>query len=218
MNNPFPSELAAKIQEAGIIAVLIVERVEDAVPLAKSLLEGGVRIMELTLRTPTALDSLRAICDQVPDMVAGVGTILTSAQADAAKQAGAAFGVSPGFNRRVVDAAVSAGLPFAPGVATPSDVEAALEAGCQLMKFFPCEPSGGLPYLKAMAAPYLHLGVKFIPLGGVNAANMKTYLSEPIVSAVGGSWLAPKDLVSSANWQGLSRLAAEAVRIISETR
>lgn len=218
MINPFPEILASRVQKAGIIAVLIIDRVQDAVPLARALLKGGVGIMELTLRTPSAIDSLRAIRDEVPDMVAGVGTILTPEQVAVAKQAGAAFGVSPGFNRRVVDAAVSAGLPFAPGVATPTDVEAALEAGCRLMKFFPCEPSGGLSYLKAMVAPYLHLGVKFIPLGGINAANMKTYLSEPVVSAVGGSWLAPKDLVAAADWEGLSQLSAEAIRIISETR
>lgn len=218
VTNIFPSELAARIERAGIIAVLIIDRVEDAVPLAKALLDGGVDVMELTLRTDAALGALKEIRANVPEMLAGVGTILTPAQVAEVKAAGAGFGVSPGFNRRVVDAALAEGLPFAPGVATPSDVEAALESGCRLLKFFPCEPSGGLPFLKAMAAPYLHLGVKFVPLGGLNAKNMGTYLADPLISAVGGSWLAPKDAISSGNWSAITGLAREAKTNIAAAR
>ncbi len=218
MNETFSPELAARIEQAGIIAVLIVDRVEDAVPLAKALLDGGVDVMELTLRTDAALGALKEIRTHVPEMLAGVGTILTPEQAREVKAAGAGFGVSPGFNRRVADAAIDAGLPFAPGIATPSDIEAALECGCRLLKFFPCEPSGGLPFLKAMAAPYLHLGVKFVPLGGLNAKNMGTYLADPLISAVGGSWLAPKDAIRAGNWAEITRLAAEAKGIIRDTR
>jgi len=218
VTNIFPSELAARIERAGIIAVLIIDRVEDAVPLAKALLDGGVDVMELTLRTDAALGALKEIRANVPEMLAGVGTILTPAQVSEVRAAGAGFGVSPGFNRRVAEAALAEGLPFAPGVATPSDIEAALECGCRLLKFFPCEPSGGLPFLKAMAAPYLHLGVKFVPLGGLNAKNMGTYLADPLISAVGGSWLAPKDAIKAGDWAAITGLAKEAVANIAAAR
>ncbi len=218
MSSAFSPELAARIERAGIVAVLIIDRVEDAVPLAKALLDGGIDVMELTLRTDAALGALKEIRTHVPEMIAGVGTILTTGQVEEVKAAGASFGVSPGFNRRVVEAAQAAGLSFAPGVATPSDVEAAIETGCRLLKFFPCEPSGGLAFLKAMAAPYLHLGVKFVPLGGINAKNMAAYLADPLISALGGSWLAPKDAIQNGDWKSITALAAEAVQIIKSTR
>ena len=151
-------------------------------------------------------------------MIAGAGTILTSAQVHAAKEAGAAFGVAPGTNGNVLAAARAAGLPFAPGIATPSDIESALEHECRLLKFFPCEPSGGLSYLKNIAAPYAHLGLKYIPLGGVNEKNMSAYLGEPFIGALGGSWLAPRDLINSANWSAITTKCAAAVEIIKATR
>ena len=218
MADIFPDEMAGRIERLGIVAVLIVDREEDAVPLARALMAGGVGALELTLRTDAALGALRAIRAAVPEMLAGVGTILTPAQVDQAAEAGAAFGVAPGVNRRVLEAAMARGLPFAPGVATPSDIEAALECGCRLLKFFPCEPSGGLPFLKAMAAPYLHLGVKFIPLGGINAKNMATYLADPLISALGGSWLAPRDAIRSGDWNAITNLASEAVATIQSAR
>ena len=214
----FDPELSAKIESFGIIAVLVVESADDAIPLAKTLLDGGVGVMELTLRTPVALDALKKIRKDVPEMIAGVGTILSPAQAKEAKEAGAAFGVAPGMNRRVLDAARGAGLSFAPGVATPSDIEAALEFECRLLKFFPCEPSGGLAYLKSIAAPYAHLGLKYVPLGGVNEANMASYLHEPTVAALGGSWLAPKDLINSRDWKTIAARCTAAVDLIKSTR
>ncbi len=214
----FPEDLAARVRDAGIIAVLVVDRVDDAVPLASALFKGGVTVMELTLRTPVALDALRAIRAEVPEMLAGVGTILTPEQLAAAREAGAAFGVSPGVNPRVLSAAREAAFPFAPGVATPSDIETALEHGCRLLKFFPCEPSGGLPYLRAIAAPYAHLGLRYIPLGGVNAANMGDYLKDPLISALGGSWLAPKETVAKGDWAAITTLASEASQKIQSLR
>lgn len=218
MTPAFDPELAAKVASSGVIAVLIVDRVEDAVPLAEALLEGGVDVMELTLRTPVALAALKAIRAAVPGMVAGVGTILTPAQAQAAREAGAAFGVAPGTNPRVLQAAADIGLSFAPGIATPSDIEAALEHECQILKFFPSEASGGLSYLKNIAAPYAHLGLKYVPLGGVNEKNMATYLAEPLVGALGGSWLAPRDLIQSGDWAKIRANAAAAVEIIRVAR
>lgn len=218
MTPAFDPTLAATVEKAGIVAVLVIDDANDAVPLARALLAGGVNVMELTLRTPAALDALREIKANVPEMLAGVGTILTTTQVDAVVAAGAAFGVAPGCNPRILDAARAAGLSFAPGVSTATDIEIAVENGCKVLKLFPSEPLGGLAYLKAVAAPYAHLGLKYIPLGGVNAKNMATYLSEPLIAALGGSWLAPRDLVKAANWDAITALAAEAVTTIKSIR
>lgn len=218
MTRAFPDELSQKLRQTGVIAVLMIDRTADAVPLARALLAGGVDAIELTLRTEVALDCLRQIRAEVPEITAGVGTILTPKQANDAKEAGATFGVAPGMNPRVIAEAARIGLPFAPGVCTPTDIELALEAGCKVLKFFPSEPCGGLAYLRTIAAPFMHLGVQFIPLGGVNAANAPTYLKEPSVLALGGSWLAPKDLIAKGDWEAITRLAREASDIVKQVR
>ena len=215
---PTETEILSRIKTCGVIAVLTIDEVRHAVPLARALWAGGVGVMELTLRTPAALGALRAIVTEMPDMLAGVGTILTPQQVAEAARAGAAFGVAPGLNPRVVAAAREAGLYFAPGVATPSDVEHAVELGCKVLKFFPAEPMGGLAYLKSMAAPYAHLGLKFIPLGGLTAANMKGYLQDPLMLAVGGSWLAPAEKVRREDWGSITRAAQEAAAAVKATR
>ena len=214
----FSPTLAATIQKTGIIAVLIIDREEDAVPVAKALLAGGVNVMELTLRTSAALGALQKIRAGVPEMIAGVGTILTLEQLAQTVEASAAFGVAPGVNPRILTAAAEAGLSFAPGVCTPTDMELAIEHGCKLLKFFPAEPMGGLTYLKAAAAPYLHLGIQFIPLGGINGKNMATYLADPLIASIGGSWLAPKELISAGNWDKITALATEAIETIQTMR
>jgi 2-dehydro-3-deoxyphosphogluconate aldolase/(4S)-4-hydroxy-2-oxoglutarate aldolase len=214
----FKVELCRQISDCGIIAVLILDRVQDAVPVAQSLVAGGISAMELTLRTPVALESLKAVRAEVPEMIAGVGTILTPGQVKLAKESGAQFGVSPGVNPRVLAAAREANLSFAPGIATPSDIEAALEHECELLKFFPAEPCGGLPYLNTILAPFLHLGIQFVPLGGLNPANMATYLANPNIAAIGGSWLAPRDLIKAASWKEITNLAARAVETIKAVR
>ena len=218
MESQLPEAIRQRIESCGVVAVLIIERVEDAVPVAQALLDGGVTAMELTLRTPVAIDALRVIRQEVPDMLAGIGTILTPHQVQEVVAAGASFGVSPGTNPRVIQEAQQAGLPFAPGVATPSDVEVALELGCRELKFFPAEPSGGLPYLKSMAAPYFHLGVKFIPLGGVNANNLETYLGDPCIAAVGGSWLAPPARIAAQDFDGIREQAQTAAAKVQAIR
>jgi len=218
MATAFDPELSARIESFGVIAVLVVDRADDAVPLAEALLAGGVGVMELTMRTPAALEALKKIRTALPEMIAGVGTILTPDQLKAAQDAGAAFGVAPGTNARVLAAAAAVGLPFAPGIATPSDIEAALEFDCRLLKFFPCEASGGLSYLKNISAPYAHLGLKYVPLGGLNEKNMATYLGEPIVGALGGSWLAPRDLIQAGDWPAITGRSAAATEIIKSIR
>jgi len=218
MNSQLPPELNERIGRCGVVAVLVVDEAKHAVPLARALVEGGVDVMELTLRTPAALDALRTIAAEVPKMLPGIGTILTPEQVREVAEAKAAFGVAPGLNRRVVEEAQRVGLPFAPGVATASDLEAALELGCPDVKFFPAEASGGMAYLKSMAGPYAHLGVRFIPLGGLKAENCGAYLEAPNVLAVGGSWLAPRADVHNESWQTITARAAEARAIVERIR
>jgi 2-dehydro-3-deoxyphosphogluconate aldolase / (4S)-4-hydroxy-2-oxoglutarate aldolase len=206
-------EVFSRLERSAIVAVLILNNAADAVPLARALLAGGVDAMELTLRTPAALEALRAIRAEVPEMLAGIGTILTPAQVSEVVAAGGQFGVAPGTTPRVMEAALAAGLPFAPGICTPSDIERALDSGRRFLKFFPAEPSGGLKYLDSIAAPYQHLGVKYIPLGGVNEANCHTWLLSRHVGGIGGSWLAPQNLIAAQDWSAIQHLAARAIAI-----
>ena len=214
MMSAFPEELLSHLEKRGVVAGFSVEKIEHAVPLAKALLAGGIDVIELTLRTPIGLDAVKLIANEVPEMVVGVGTILTPETAVAVKKAGAHFGVAPGMNPRVVKAAREAGLPFAPGIFTPSDLEAAIELGCRFVKFFPAEAAGGVTYLKSMAAPYNHLGIRYFPLGGVNSENMLDYLAEDNVPTVGGTWIVAKNLVQNEDWAGITAAAQKVVNTL----
>jgi len=196
----------------------MIDNPDDAVPLANALLRGGISAIELTLRTPAALDALERIRNNTPKLMAGVGTILNEEQVRAVKASGAPFGVSPGLNLSVVAAALKAALPFAPGIMTPSELESAYEKGCRVMKVFPIERAGGLPYLSDLNGPYSHLGIEFIPLGGIKISNMEKYLEEPSVLAIGGSWLAPRKLIQARAWDEISRNCEEAYKIASRVR
>ena len=216
MENVFPDELLQRLRGAHVVAGFAVHDVEHAVPLAKALLAGGIDVIELMLRTDSGLAAIKAISENVPDMLVGVGTILTPQQVEQVKEVGADFGVSPGLNSGVVKSAQAVGLPFAPGIATPSDLETAIELGCRLVKFFPAAVLGGVPYLRSMSAPYKHLGVQYFPLGGVNASNMLDYLNEPNVPAVGGSWIVKQDLVDAGDWDGITQRAADVTKAAAE--
>ncbi len=218
MESQFPSEMSQRIERTGVISVLIIDDAAHAVPLARALLAGGVDAMELTLRTDAAIDSLKQIREHVPEMLAGIGTVLTIDQVDQVVEAGAHFAVSPGLNPDVVERAQELNLPFAPGVMTPSEIEVALELDCRELKFFPAEPSGGQKMLDSIRAPYAHLGIRFIPLGGVNAGNMESWLRNPGVLAVGGSWLTPKNVINAKDWDEVTRLATQARAIVDRVR
>src|SRR5437870_4197877 len=192
-----------------IVPVAAIDALENAVPLARALLAGGLDVIEITLRTPAALDCIREIRRAVPEMLVGAGTILRVEQVEAAVKAGAQFGVSPGLNDAIVLAAQRAGLPFIPGVMTPSEVERALSLGCRLLKFFPANLAGGVDMLNAWRGPYAHTGVSFIPLGGVNASNAAQYLALPNVAAVGGSWIVDKKLIAAHDWESIRSLATQ---------
>lgn len=210
MSSLFPDKIIKQMELVGVVAGFSVDKVEHAVPIARALQAGGLNVIELTLRTAAAFDALKAICAEVPEIVAGVGTILTPEQASQVKALGAAFGVSPGVNPAVIRACRDLGLPFAPGIVSPTDLEAAIALGCRFVKFFPAEAAGGVQYLRSMSTPYNHLGVLYFPLGGINEENMGDYLKEPNVPTVGGSWIVNKELVEKEDWQGI-RWRAEAV-------
>ncbi|MCC5840969.1 MAG: bifunctional 4-hydroxy-2-oxoglutarate aldolase/2-dehydro-3-deoxy-phosphogluconate aldolase [Opitutales bacterium] len=210
----FTPEIVSALEEARIVAVLTLEDPALAPDLGRALLAGGVRVVELTLRTDRALESLVAMRSACPDLIIGAGTVLTPDQVRAVKAAGAAFGVAPGCNPRILSAAVAAGLPFAPGVCTPTDIEQALEAGCTEMKFFPAGTSGGLPHLRAIAAPFAHRRVRFIPLGGLTLENAPDYLREPSVLALGGSWIAPAKTVAAKDWSTIEANARAAANLV----
>jgi len=218
MDTVFGDLRTKALRAKGIIAVMVIDDANDAVPIARALVNEGITAMELTLRTPAAMNALKRIVAEVPQMQAGVGTILTPAQVLEVKATKADFGVSPGFNRRVVEKAIEAGLPFAPGISTASEIEAAIELGCRVLKFFPAEPMGGLKYLESVNNPYNFLGLGYIPLGGLNAQNLVSWLEKDYILAVGGSWIAPKNLIAKKDWDTIKANAAQAMKIFHEVR
>jgi 2-dehydro-3-deoxyphosphogluconate aldolase/(4S)-4-hydroxy-2-oxoglutarate aldolase len=211
MNLTFPEPWCTRLQSTGAVAVVIIDEPRHAEPLAAALLEGGIDLIELTLRTPSALEGIRRIRQAFPTVGIGAGTLLEPAQVQAAVEAGATFGVAPGLNPDVVRAARDCGLPFAPGVCTPSEIERALGLGCGLLKYFPAETLGGARHLRITTSPFSHLGVRYMPLGGITLQTAESYLREPSVIALGGSWIAPRELITGGNW-GLIRENARAVR------
>ena len=210
------NQILNKINEIGIVPVIALSDVEKAVPLAKALLEGGIPCAEVTFRTAEGEACIRRIAAEVPEVLVGAGTVLTTEQVDKAINAGARFIVSPGFNPKVVTYCLEKGITVTPGCATPSDMEAALELGLNVVKFFPAEQAGGLAYIKAVAAPYT--GLKFMPTGGINADNLSKYLAFDRIVACGGSWMVTKDLINSGNFAEITHLCQEAVEIMKRSR
>lgn len=202
---------AEKLAATRLVAVATIERPEDAAPLAEALAAGGLAAVEVALRTPRALDAIRAMKRAWPASLLGAGTVLTPGQADAARSAGADFGLAPGLDAATVRRCAALAWPFIPGVATASEIQAAIGLGCRLLKFFPAETLGGPRGLRVLAAPFAHIGVRFLPLGGIDAAALPAWLAEPSVAAVGGSWIAPPSAIRQKDWAGIARRAAEAV-------
>ncbi len=199
-----------RIERKRIVPVVVLEREELAEPLAETLLRAGLDIMEITFRTASAATVIRRIASRFEEMLLGAGTLLNPDQVQRAVEAGARFAVAPGLNERVVAAARDAGVEMVPGVMTPSEIERALSMGCRTLKFFPAEQAGGVAMIKALEGPYLSSGVRFIPTGGINAENMRSYLECPSVVAVGGSWMVERKLTSSADWRRIEQLSCDA--------
>jgi len=206
------NKILEKIGELGIVPVVKIEKAEDALPLGRALINGDLPIAEITFRTSAAEESIKTLTKELPDLLIGAGTVLTIEQVKRAVSAGAQFIVSPGFNPKVVDYCVENNILIIPGLNNPTQIEMALERGIEVVKFFPAEASGGLPLLESMSAPYS--GIKFIPTGGINLNNLTSYLSNQKVHACGGSWMVKDNLISSGNFNEITRLTQEAVSIM----
>jgi 2-dehydro-3-deoxyphosphogluconate aldolase/(4S)-4-hydroxy-2-oxoglutarate aldolase len=203
-------KLAVLFRQAMVIPVLTIERLNDAVPLARALVAGGVRVLEVTLRTPVAIEAAKAIVAEVPDAIVGIGTILNAGDLARAEGIGAQFGISPGATPELLKAASESGLPFAPGIATASELMQTLAQGFGVVKFFPAEQSGGIKALRALAGPFPD--ARFCPTGGIGEANAAAWLAEPNVVAVGGSWLCPAADIRSGNWAGITAMCQRAMK------
>ncbi len=197
-----------RLANAGVVPVVVLDKVEDAVPTAKAMLAGGIDVMEITFRTAAAPESIKAVAESCPDMFVGAGTIITLDQCKKAVEMGAKFIVAPGFDRDVVAWCVENNVPVTPGCVTPTEIMAAMQLGLKVVKFFPANVYGGLTAMKSLAAPFG--GIKFIPTGGVNAQNLGEYISAPFIHAVGGSWVCPKADIAAGNWEKITKLCLEA--------
>ena len=211
-------DVFSRVSEFGVVPVIAIDSIEHALPLADALLAGGLPLVEITFRTEAAADVIRLLSEKRPELTVGAGTVLTPETVQTAVDAGARFAVAPGLNPRVVAAANALGLPFMPGIANPTDIEAALELGCGLLKFFPAEALGGVKLLSALSAPYKHTGVRFMPTGGASPANLGTYLALDTVAAVGGTWLAKKEDMANGRWDEIAQRCREARAIVDAAR
>jgi len=205
-----------KIRKCGIVPVIALDRVEDAVPLARALVAGGINVAEVTFRTDAAEESIARIAKEVPEMLVGAGTVLTIEQAEKAVKAGAQFLVSPGSDVEVIRKAKELNVIMLPGVVTPSEIMIGLKEGLEIFKFFPAGNYGGLKTIKALAGPFNK--ITFIPTGGVSTSNMTEYLEFNKIEAVGGSWMCPKELINAGNWDEITRISKEAIEIFHQTR
>ena len=201
-------DVLTRLANSIVVPVVVLDRVEDAVPTAKAMAAGGVDTMEITFRTACAPEAIKAVAENCPEVCVGAGTILNLEQTKLAVQMGAKFIVSPGFSDEVVGWCVENGIPVAPGCVTPTEIMAALKHGLKMVKFFPANVYGGLNAMKNLSAPFV--GVKFLPTGGVNAANIKEYIDAPFIHAVGGSWVCPKADIAAGNWEKITNLCLEA--------
>ena len=201
-------DVLERLANSIVVPVVVLDRAEDAVPTAKAMAAGGVDTMEITFRTACAPEAIKAVAENCPEVCVGAGTILNLEQAKLAVEMGAKFIVSPGFSDEVVGWCVENGIPVAPGCVTPTEIMAALKHGLKMVKFFPANVYGGLNAMKNLSAPFV--GVKFLPTGGVNAANIKEYIDAPVIHAVGGSWVCPKADIAAGNWEKITGLCLEA--------
>ncbi len=211
-------DIVETLKLAGIIPVIVIEKEEQAVPLAKALVKGGLPVLEVTFRTKAAAGAIAAIKREVPEAIVGAGTILTVEQLRAAKEAGAVFGVAPGFDPVIMAVAKEEQMPFCPGIATASELSQALTAGAPMVKFFPAEAAGGVKMIKNLLGAFRFTGVKFMPTGGVNLSNVGDYLAVPEIVACGGTWIVPKDALAAGDYAVIEKIAADASALVKKIR
>ena len=207
-----------ELSQFAIIPVIAIDDVESAIPLADALIQGGLPVAEITFRTPVAGEVIKTLQRERPELVLGAGTVISLDNLEAAKVAGARFGVAPGFNPEIVSKAAEMGLPFIPGVITPSEIEQALKHGARVLKFFPAEASGGIDMLNTLAAPYAHTGVRFMPTGGVTLDNVAVYLANSVVLMAGGTWIADKDLIAQKKWDTICDNCRRVCELVTKMR
>ncbi|HEX3717305.1 MAG TPA: bifunctional 4-hydroxy-2-oxoglutarate aldolase/2-dehydro-3-deoxy-phosphogluconate aldolase [Verrucomicrobiae bacterium] len=213
-----PETVFDRVARIGLVPVIIIDRVEHALPLADALLAGGLPVAEITFRTAAAEEVIRILSRERPQLLVGAGTVLTGANLEAAKASGAAFGVAPGLNPQIVNQARELGLPFVPGVVTPSEIEIGMSLGCKVLKFFPAEALGGTAMIDALAAPFKHTGVRFVPSGGVTPGNLESYLKLGCVAAAGGTWIAKPEDLKEGNWEQISARCRAVVESVKRAR
>ncbi len=210
------TEMMLQLKKIGIVPVVVLNDTKDALPLGECLMEGGLPCAEVTFRTAAAEESIRQMAKKFPDMIVGAGTVLTTEQADRAIDAGAKFIVSPGFNPKVTEYVLKKGMPMTPGVCTPTEIEAAMSLGLDVLKFFPAEPSGGLKMIKAVCAAYVNLQI--MPTGGISPENVRDYLKYDRIVACGGSWMVSGSLIKEGKFDEIKNLVCEAADIVKEIR
>jgi 2-dehydro-3-deoxyphosphogluconate aldolase/(4S)-4-hydroxy-2-oxoglutarate aldolase len=218
MPNPAVSNPFDRIAEIGVLPVIAIENPDHAVPLADALIAGGLPVAEITFRTAAAAEVIARMSRERPAVLVGAGTVLDRISLDTARKSGAQFGLAPGFDPEVVDHAADAGFPFVPGIMTPSELTAAMRRGAKLFKFFPAGTIGGPEALKSIAAPFAHLGLKFVPTGGVSPGNMADWLKLPAVAAVGGTWIAKTEDIRAGLWEKIAANCREAVAAVRQLR
>ena len=201
-------DVLSRLANAGVVPVVVIDNAADAVPTANAMVAGGIDVMEITFRTTAAPEAIKAVAENCPDMLVGAGTILNLEQCKQAVAMGAKFIVSPGFDAQVVGYCIENGIAVTPGCVTPTEITAAVNMGLKVVKFFPANVYGGLNAMKNLSAPFV--GVKFMPTGGVNAANLREYIDAPFIHAVGGSWVCPKADIAAGNWEKITQLCKEA--------
>jgi 2-dehydro-3-deoxyphosphogluconate aldolase/(4S)-4-hydroxy-2-oxoglutarate aldolase len=209
-------DIIKRIELSKIIPIIVPENAEDVIPVCKALSAGGLKVAEITFRTPSVREALGLMKTNFPDFTLGAGTVTEMEELESCIQLGAQFAVSPGLNPEIVKRALELNFPFFPGVCTPTEVDTALRLGCKILKFFPSDVMGGTKALKALYGPFKHKGVKFIPTGGINDTNLKEHLSTPGVIAIGGSWLVDKTILHEKTWDKITQRTREALSIVSE--
>lgn len=213
-----PHSIKQRLGDLGVVSILVIEEVEEALHIGEALMKGGLPSMEITFRTEAAARGIQQLVRNFPEALVGAGTVLTEENLHRAQDSGAQFVVTPGLSPLVVERAIEIGMPIFPGVMTPSDVERGLSYGLDVLKFFPAAQAGGPEMMKALAGPYGHTGVRFVPTGGVSAKNLADYLSLPIVLACGGTWIASKERIKNSDWRGVEEAARESVALVEAAR
>jgi 2-dehydro-3-deoxyphosphogluconate aldolase/(4S)-4-hydroxy-2-oxoglutarate aldolase len=213
MKHLFSEAFKSELSNAKVIATATISKIEDAVPIGEALLSGGINTIEVTLRTPAALGAMKALADNLPEINIIAGTVIDLDQVSQVMDAGAICGVSPGLNQKILEKALALKFPFAPGIATPSEIELGLEFGCDIFKFFPSENLGGVDFLESMYKPYAHKGIQFIPLGGIHLDNAHKYFRSSCILAIGGSWIVDAKSVQNKDWISIKNKAEEVMAL-----